>query len=335
MSTNPSVMLLDEMVIFVRVVESGSFSEAARQLGTSPSAASRGVSRLEKGLSVQLLQRNTRKLRLSECGEEVYKRCRNMVGAAKSVLDMGAKYSHEPEGLVRISAPKAVGRFVIHPLIPDFLRLYPKVDVQLVLGDGNSDLIDGNLDLVVHITDNPPPGLVGRCLFPIEQILCASPNYLAERGVPEHPLDLEQHACISEGELHQDGRWKLKQGSKVIKVNVPSRYSTNHSEGRLDAVLHHVGIACLPLFTARAELERGRIVQVLPNWDFISTAVHGSAWLLYQPTHYLPPKVRAVIDYLVDKIRGEPSLGGPIGARPVPRSELLRALGGKDPCMND
>ncbi|QIE85600.1 LysR family transcriptional regulator [Pseudomonas nitroreducens] len=308
MSMNPTMMLLEEMVIFVRVVESGSFSEAARRLGISPSAASRGVSRLEKGLSVQLLQRTTRKLRLSESGEEIYKCCRSMVSSAKTVLGMSAKYSHEPEGLVRISAPKALGRFVIHPLIPEFLRLYPKVDVQLLLGDHHGDLIDSNLDLAVQVTDHPAPGLVGRCLFPIKQILCASPDYLAEHGVPMHPLELERHFCISEGDLSQGSRWQFKRGAELLKVQVPSRYSINLSEGRLDAVMQNACITYLPLFIAQAELERKRIAHLLPDWEFIGTHSHGSAWLLYQPTHYLPLKVRAVVDYLVEKVRGDPSL---------------------------
>lgn len=304
MNIDPKIMLLDEMVLFVKVVETGSFSEAARQLGISPSVASRGVARLEKGLSVQLLQRTTRKLRLNECGEEAYKRCRSVVNAARLVHDMSAKYAQDPEGLVRISAPKSLGRFVIHPLIPEFLRLYPKVDVQLLLSDGNCDLIDSNLDLVVHITDQPPPGLVGRCLLPIDQVVCASPAFLEENGRPEHPLDIEGKCCICENEMPQDGRWKFKQGSKIVKVNVAGRYCINHSEGRLDAILHHVGIGCLPSFTARAELDRGRIIQILPNWSFTSGATQGSAWLLYQPTHYLPPKVRVLVDYLVEQVRG-------------------------------
>lgn len=310
MSMNPTMMLLEEMVIFVKVVESGSFSEAARQLGISPSAASRGVSRLEKGLSVQLLQRTTRKLRLNDCGEEIYKCCRSMVSSARTVLGMSAKFTQEPEGAVRISAPKAVGRFIIHPLIPEFLQLYPKVDVQLVLGDRNCDLIDGNLDLAVHVTDHPPPGLVGRCLLPIRQILCASPDYLVEHGVPRHPQDLERHSCIGEAEQFQGGRWQFKKGEEVVKVQVPNRYSVNHSEGRLDAVLQHVGLTCLPVFTAREALARGHVIQLLPEWEFSGMGNQGSAWLLYQQTHYLPLKVRVMIDFLVERVRSDTSLPG-------------------------
>ncbi|WP_447753434.1 LysR substrate-binding domain-containing protein [Pseudomonas nicosulfuronedens] len=310
MSMNPTMMLLEEMVIFVRVVENGSFSEAARQLGISPSAASRGVSKLEKGLSVQLLQRTTRKLRLSESGEEIYHGCRSMVSSARAVLEMSSKYAQEPEGVVRIGAPKAPGRYVLHPLIPEFLRLFPKVDVQLLLGDSHQDLIDGSLDLVVRVTDQPPPGLVGRCLFPIRQILCASPDYLGAHGVPAHPLELKQHFCIGEGEPFVGGAWQFRKGDDRVRVQVSNRYCVNHSEGRLDAVLRHLGITCMPLFMAKAELEQKRIVQVLPEWEFTGAGGPGSAWLLYQPTLYLPLKVRALIDHLVDGLRHHAWLQG-------------------------
>ncbi|MCF8997707.1 LysR family transcriptional regulator, partial [Pseudomonas carnis] len=129
MSINLPLPLLGEMAIFVKVVETGSFSEAARQLSVSPSAVSRSISRLEQALATRLLQRTTRKLRLSEGGEEVFKRCQEMVNAARSVMEVSGQFTHEAEGLVRVSVPKAVGRFVVHPHMPEFLRRYPKVDV--------------------------------------------------------------------------------------------------------------------------------------------------------------------------------------------------------------
>ena len=179
-SINLPVTLLTEMVVFVKVVEAGSFSAAARQLGSSPSAVSRSIARLEKALAIRLLQRTTRKLRLSDAGEEVFRRCREMAGAAQAVMDLSGRFTREAEGLIRVSVPKAVGRYVIHPHMPEFLRRYPKVDVQLILEDRYVDLIDDNVDLSIRITDEPPPGLVGRELFPIEHLLCATPQYLAD-----------------------------------------------------------------------------------------------------------------------------------------------------------
>nr|WP_272880975.1 LysR family transcriptional regulator [Pseudomonas fragi] len=295
------------MVVFVKVVEAGSFSEAARQLGTSPSAVSRSVARLEKALAIRLLQRTTRKLGLTDAGQEVFKRCNDMAGAAQAVMDLSGRFAREAEGLIRLSVPKAVGRYVIHPHMPEFLRRYPKVDVQLILEDRYVDLIDDNVDLSIRITEQPPPGLVGRQLFPIEHLLCATPQYLADHGVPQQPEDLREHSCIYLGETPADARWKFRQGSKTVTVGVRGRYAANHTGVRLDAVLQHIGIGSLPYFTARQALEEGRVVQVLPEWDFIAS-YHGGAWLLQTPTRYLPPKLRVFIDFLVERMAQEPTL---------------------------
>ncbi|OYU05379.1 MAG: transcriptional regulator [Pseudomonas sp. PGPPP1] len=307
MSINLPLPLLAEMAIFVKVVETGSFSEAARQMGASPSSVSRSISRLEKALATRLLQRTTRKLRLSEGGEEVFKRCQEMVNAARSVMEISGQYTHEAEGLVRVSVPKAVGRFVIHPHMPAFLQRYPKVDVQLILEDRPVDLIDDNLDLILRISESPPPGLVGRPLFPIEHLLCATPQYLAEHGTPQHPHDLQEHSCIYLGETPADARWRFRQAGKTVTVGVRGRYAANHTGVRLDAVLQHVGIGSLPYFTARHALEAGTVVQVLAQWDFIAS-YHGEVWLLHSPTRYLPPKLRVFIDYLVESMAKEPTL---------------------------
>ncbi|MFK3645980.1 LysR family transcriptional regulator [Pseudomonas protegens] len=310
MSINLPLPLLAEMAIFVRVVETGSFSEAARQLGSSPSAVSRSISRLEKALATRLLQRTTRKLRLSDGGDEVFKRCSEMVSAARSVMEVSGQFTHEAEGVVRVSVPKAVGRFVVHPHMPEFLRRYPQVDVELLHEDRDVDLIDDNVDLAIRITDRPPPGLIGRQLLRIDHLLCATPQYLAEHGTPAHPQDLRQHSCIYLGETPSDARWKLTQGSKAVTVGVRGRYAANHTGVRLDAVLQHLGIGSLPYFTARHALEQGLIVQVLPEWTFLAS-YHGGAWLLHSPTRYLPPKLRVFIDYLVECLAKEPTLNRP------------------------
>jgi len=306
-STNLSHSLLAEMAVFVQVVESGSFSAAARRLGTSPSAASRSVAKLEQALALQLLHRTTRKLRLSEQGEEVFLRCRSMLDAANSVMAFSGRGAVEPDGLVSISVPKAVGRFVLHPHIPEFLRRYPKVDVRLRLEDRYMDLIDDRVDLALRITERPSPGLIGRQLMTIEHLLCATPGYLAQHGTPQHPQDLAQHSCIYLGETPNDARWKFRREGKSVTVNVHGRYAANHTGVRLDAVKQHIGIGSLPYFTARQALDSGEVVQVLPEWDFLSS-YHGGLWLLYGPNQHLPPKLRVFIDYLVACLAKEPQL---------------------------
>ena len=307
MSTNQSISLLQEMAIFVKVVETGSFSETARQLGNTPSAISRAISRLERALGTRLLQRTTRKLRLSESGTQVYAYCLEMVNAAQAVIDNSGKFNSEPHGTVRISVPKAVGHYLLHPHIPEFLERYPKVDVQMLLEDKLIDFIDDEIDLAIRITNQPSLGLKGRKLIEIDHVIVATAEYLENNGMPQQPQDLKEHQCIYLGEQASDSKWKFQKENKTTSVSVKGRYSANHTGIRLDAALKHMGIASLPYFVARHALETQALIQVLPDWYF-KTYYSGDAWLLYPPTRYLAPKIEVFIHFLAEKLKLEPTL---------------------------
>lgn len=307
MSTNQSISLLQEMAIFVKVVETGSFSETARQLGNTPSAISRAISRLERALGTRLLQRTTRKLRLSESGKQVYAYCLEMVNAAQAVIDNSGKFNSEPHGTVRISVPKAVGHYLLHPHIPEFLERYPKVDVQMLLEDKLIDFIDDEIDLAIRITNEPSLGLKGRKLIEIDHVIVATAEYLEKHGMPQQPQDLKEHQCIYLGEQASDSKWKFQKENKTTSVSVKGRYSANHTGIRLDAALKHMGIASLPYFVARHALETQALIQVLPDWYF-KTYYSGDAWLLYPPTRYLAPKIEVFIHFLAEKLKLEPTL---------------------------
>jgi DNA-binding transcriptional LysR family regulator len=302
MSTNKSIEFLQEMAIFVKVVETGSFSETARQLGYTPSAISRSISRLEKALGTQLIQRTTRKLALSESGKQVHVYCLEMLNAAQTVIESSGHFSEKPEGVVRISVPKAVGHYLIHPYIPEFLERYPEVDVQMLLEDRHIDFIDDQIDLAIRITNEPSLGLKGRKLFDIEHILVATPEYLEKVSNPKHPRDLKAHQCIYLGEQPSDSKWKFQKGRVTTTVHVKGRYSANHTGIRLDAALQYMGIASLPYFVACNALKTGKLVQVLPEWYF-KTYYSGGAWLLYPATRYLPSKIQVFIQYLAEKLK--------------------------------
>lgn len=298
MSINNQLDCLPDMAVFARVVDAGSFSAAARQLGLTPSAVSRQIARLEGVLRVQLLARTTRKLSLTEAGSAAYSRCQDMVAAAREVLALSDTHTATPRGLVRVSMPKAFGRVMVHPLMPAFLRQYPEVDVQLIITDRTVDLFEEAIDLAIRITDAPPPGLAGRPLMRIRHLVCASPAYLAEHGTPAHPRDLAQHSCIYLGENELDRHWRFGRAGEEVSVKVNGRYVANHSEVRLEGALESLGIASLPEFTARASLAAGTLVPVLEDWQHL-THYAGTAWLLYPPNRFLAAKLRVWIDHLV------------------------------------
>jgi DNA-binding transcriptional LysR family regulator len=303
MSINNSLDNLPDMAVFARVVDAGSFSGAARQLGITPSAVSRQVARLEGVLRVRLLERTTRKLRLTEAGAAAYTRCQAMVAAAREVLALSDTHTDIPRGLVRVSMPKAWGRQLVHPLMPGFLRQYPEVDVQLVITDRTVDLFQESIDLAIRITDAPPPGLAGRPLMPVRHLVCASPQYLEAHGTPAHPRDLARHSCLYLGEDERDRHWRFQRGGEQATAKVSGRYAANHSEVRLEGALQSLGIASLPEFTARAALAAGHLVAVLGDWEHV-TDYAGTAWLLYPPNRFLPAKLRVWIDYLVAGLAG-------------------------------
>lgn len=218
---------------------------------------SRQVARLEGVLRVRLLERTTRKLRLTEAGSAALSRCQDMVAAAREVLALSDTHTATPRGLVRVSMAKTIGRLVVHPLMPAFLRQYAEVDVQLIITDRTVDLFEEAIDLAIRITDAPPPGLAGRPLMRMRHLVCASPDYLAEHGTPAHPHDLAQHSCLYLGENELDRHWRFGRTGEEVSVKVSGRYVANHSEVRLEGALQSLGIASLPEFTARASLASG------------------------------------------------------------------------------
>ena len=320
MGTNSFLKVLPDMVTFVRVAELGSFSAAADLLGMTPSAASRQVKRLEKEIGVQLLQRTTRQLRLTEPGAEAFARCRELVLAAQGAMEIGQQFAAGPSGLVRISAPKAFARRVLHAHILEFLRRYPDVDVQLIVADRDVDPIREGVDLVVRLTTKPPEGLVARQLMPVAHILCASPRYLAAHGPIEHPGDLGAHSCLSLGEHERDNHWRFgkSEGGDEAEVIVRGRYVSNHSEVRLEGALADLGVAVVPAFVAQEALDAGSLVRVLTGWEYRGN-YRGHAYVLYPPNRFMAPKCRALVDHLMGALSASSAGHAPprAGSRPA------------------
>lgn len=242
--------LLPDLALFVQIVDQGSFSAVARQSGLTPSAVSRSVSRLEREMGSKLLHRTTRKLRLSDAGETVYQHAQQMLEAARQAIDSASSRQTVAQGKLTLSVPKAVGRFVIHPLMMAFFHRYPQVDVCLRLEDRPLDFIDDGIDLALRITDTPSPGLHGKPLMPIRHVICATEPYLQQHGTPYTPQDLRAHCCISLGETPADARWKFRREGKSETVQtyggtpptIPPSAST-----RLSSIWALAACRCLPL----------------------------------------------------------------------------------------
>lgn len=301
MGTNDFLEVLPEMVTFVRVAERGSYSAAADDLQITPSAASRHVSKLEKVLGLQLIHRTTRQFRLTEAGKEAFEKCRELVAAAQGAMQVAQRFMEKPQGLIRVSAPKAFAKHVLHPLVLGFLKLYPDVDVQLLVTDRKIDPIHEGVDLVVQLTKYPAENLASRRLMQVEHIICATPDFLAKTPPIKHPIDLIGLSCLYIGEQEKDNWWRFCKGKTVEDVLVKGRYVANHSELRLDAILAGMGVGCIPDFVARQALAQGQIKRLLADWEFEAN-YHGTVHVLYPQNRFLAPKCRVFIDYLVERI---------------------------------
>lgn len=300
MDTNKLLSLLPDLGVFALVVDSGSFSATARQLGVTPSAISRQISRLEMVLNVTLLERTTRSLRPSTAGKTAYTFCKTVLDSAKAATE-AASSNAEPSGELRIAAPKAYARQVLEPLMLPFLQRYPLIQLRFKVSDFAIHPLQDEVDIVFRPTDRPAEGLVAKVIGRVQSILCASPSYLQEFGVPQHPYDLLQHVCIDLGETPADREWSFQQQGQRAKVIVKGRYSVNHSEMRLKAAQQGLGIAVLPDFTAKQALAEGSLVQVLADWK-LGGNYQGAMVMQYAANRYRPAAVKVFLDYILENL---------------------------------
>jgi DNA-binding transcriptional LysR family regulator len=292
---------LAEMIVFAHVVDHRGFAAAARQLGMTASAVSRSVSRLEEHLGIKLLNRTTRSLSLTELGTEVYAGCARLAQAARDVEAHAGSDTVSPRGTVRISAPTIFGEVWIAPQLPSFLEQWPEVRVDLSLTDRVVDLADEGFDLAIRLTSPEAlsPGLVARTLFEMSYVMVADPSYLAKRGTPTTPAQLEEHRCIYLGYGGFRDRLEMQCGSAHVTVQIGGPLTINSSLGILATVEAGLGIGIVPDVMAAKGLSVGRLVRVLPDWSLTGGYGVRTVHAVYSPTRYLPKKVRVLIDHLV------------------------------------
>ena len=296
-------MDLNEIVVFSRVVETGSFTAAAQSLGLPKSTVSRKIAQLEERLDARLLQRTTRKLSLTEIGKAYYERCARIVSEISEAEQMVADLQAAPRGLLRVTAPVDVGGLCLGSIIADFLVGNSEIQIELVLSDRVFDLVDERLDLAIRFGPLPDSTLVARRIGTVEQYLVASPAYLAKRGTPSHPDQLEEHDLVQFVPIKRMRSWTLT-GPKGAEVEVASssRFRSNGSFAVRDAVRAGAGISLLGDFAIAADLASGALVRVLPGWKGFSAEL----FAVYPSTRNLSPKLKTFLAFLTDKLTPAP-----------------------------
>jgi DNA-binding transcriptional LysR family regulator len=291
------------MATFVRVVEAGSLSGAARSSKGSLTSVSRQIAALEAHFGVQLLLRTTRRLALTEDGRLLYDRAKSILGELKEVELALSSGQRQPSGRLRVSAPTLMGRLLIAPLLPEFLRRNPSLSVDLLLVDRAVDLIEEDIHVSLRVGRLPDSQLVVRKLGDLRMILCASPSYLQRRGVPRTPGDLTGHDCLVFSDTPGAGEWRFMEGGTTkCKIQVPARLWANSLDALVSAAKEGAGIARLPSWQVAAEIEAGGLQPILTEHAHLPTPVH----LLFQPSRLASPKIRMFVDYLVERWRSEP-----------------------------
>ncbi len=287
--------------VFVAVVQYGGFSPAARFLGISKSAVSKRISQLEQQLGVKLLHRTTRKLSLTEAGEHYFEHALKANLAARDAEDAVAQLQGEPQGRLRINSPMSFGRLHMAPMIPEFLKKYPKIRIDLVMDDKRLDLVSGGFDLAIRGGALPDSTLVARRLATLNSVLCVSPDYLERHGYPQQLDDLLQHNCLSFSYSNDVKEWSFTQGNQRHSVVVSGNYQVNNSEALLEAVLQGLGIARLPTFVAGPDIRTGRLKVLFPEYKMPELAIN--AVLIER--QYMPAKVRAFLDFAIEYFGSE------------------------------
>ncbi|MEQ8604401.1 MAG: LysR family transcriptional regulator [Marivibrio sp.] len=293
-----------EMAVFAKVVEEGSFSAAARVLKLTPSAVSKQIARLEDRLGVRLLNRTTRRLSATEEGSAFYQRAARILADIDEAETAVTQLHAAPRGTLRINCGIAFGKHQIGPLIPEFLARYPELTVEMTLTDALSDLVEEGHDVAVRFGPLQDSSMVARQLAVSRRAICASPAYFERCGVPKHPSELAEHNCLTFSNMPHLNDWifRLPEGGEY-RIKADGNFSASNGETIHEMVLASLGVARLAEFLVGPEVREGKLMRVLqPFYRDIEVPINA----VYPTRRHLSPKVRAFVDFLVEKFQPIP-----------------------------
>lgn len=294
---------IGEMTAFVRAVETGGFSSAARGLGLTPSALSKLVTRLEDRLGARLLHRTTRRLQLTAEGEAFYARARPILMAMDEAEAEVTQAASSPRGLLRLHCGSAFGMHQLTPAIPRFQERHPEVNLDIIISDQPPGLTDERIDLAIRIGPLDESSMVARRICNLERIICASPAYLQRCGTPRTPDDLQRHNCLSITSLPALRRWPFDTDDGIRVVHVGGNVSANNAETVLQLAMAGVGITRLTDVVVGEAIRSGKLVPILTDWNHVEPV---PLFATYPSGRNLSPKVRAMVDFLVAEFGSAP-----------------------------
>ena len=293
---------LEEMQVFVRIVEAGNITKAAGQLNLAKSAVSKRLGDLENRLGSKLINRTTRKSSLTEAGNQYYQRVKLLLGEVDALNGDMACTTNVLAGSLKLAVPLSFGIAHLTPAIDLFMRQHPELKIEIDFSDRQVDIIEGGYDLAFRIGTLKDSSLKARKITPIRHVLCASPSYLEEHGSPTEPQQLKEHKILKYGSLPLAGIHLEDQTGQQHLVNVEAYFIANNGDAIKQMALSGHGIVMLPTFIVWEALAKGDLVPVLEHYSLLT--MH--AYAIYSPNRYLPRKVRSLIDFLIERFGDNP-----------------------------
>jgi DNA-binding transcriptional LysR family regulator len=286
------------MDLFVKAVDTGSFSATARQMSLTPSAVSKQISRLEDRLGARLFNRTTRRLAPTEEGRAYYERCRRILADIDEAESAISQLNMEPRGVLRVNMPVVFGRRHVVPALGGFLA-----NLEVSMTDQFVDPIAEGADMLIRVGELKDSSLISRKLADARRVIAATPDYWDGAGRPQTPNDLETHNCLNYAYLSTGNSWRMiGLDGKEYMVPASGNIASNNAEALLEAALEGVGVVNLPTWMVGQDLCEGRLEEVLQAYSMPEPAVHA----IYPPGRHLSAKVRAFVDYLVDYFKQRP-----------------------------
>ena len=284
----------DDLFWLVEVVEAGTLTAAAEKHEISAAAVSKRIRLLEQRLGVRLLVRTTRHLRMTEAGEIYYQRGKALLAEFQELEDNVASTTERLCGQIRINAPMTFGQRQLVKPISEFMKQYPEVEITLHLDDRAIDIMGSDYDLVMRIGVLEDSSLVAQRVGGTAMMCCASPRYLEKAGMPIIPEDLQHHECLIYEQQSRYSSWGFERDGEITKVSVKGKLSSNNGDVLCQAACNDQGVVLMPLFILQDALNRGELVQILPEYSFELLNIYA----MYPTRNYLPLKVKRLIEFL-------------------------------------
>lgn len=293
----------ENMETFIRVVEAGSVSGAANRAGIAKSAVSRRLKELEEHLGVQLFHRTTRRMNLTDTGRVYYHQCVRILEDVLEAESLTSQAHGTLKGKLKVALPSTFGLMHMGPAISDFLQEHPQIEFELDFNDRTVDLIQEGFDLAIRIAMLPDSSLIARRLAPIKHVLCASPSYLEKHGTPQALEELVNHQCLVYSLVHDSEHWIFNSANgEAEKIKIYPYLKSSSGDFLRCAAVDGLGIVQLPSFIVFEEMKQGTLVKLLSE----HTKSDLNAYAIYPQTRHLSHRVRAFVDFLVERFKGMP-----------------------------